>query len=178
VGALQGLEPERVVYAGSTSKTLAPALRIGWLVVPSRLLDAVVREKRLADLSTAHVEQHAFADFLSRGELDRHLRRMRTRYARRRDTLVATLADVLPEAKVEGIAAGLHAAVRLPDPDDEAAILAEAARRRIALATINDHRIGSAGPPTLLLGYAQAAEPTIRAGAIELANAIRATRRS
>ncbi|MGH3040261.1 MAG: PLP-dependent aminotransferase family protein, partial [Gaiellaceae bacterium] len=93
VGALQGLEPDRVVYGGSASKTLAPALRLGWLVVPGRLLDAVTWEKRLADLSTAHIEQHAFADFVTRGELDRHLRRMRIVYRRRRDALVAALAE-------------------------------------------------------------------------------------
>jgi GntR family transcriptional regulator / MocR family aminotransferase len=177
VGALQGLEPERIVYGGSASKTLAPALRIGWLVLPAKLLDPVSHEKRLADLSTAHIEQHAFADFLTRGELDRHLRRMRTRYRRRRDTLVATLADTLPETRVQGVAAGLHAAVRLPDTDDEQAILAEAERRRIALATMNDARMDSACPPTLLLGYAQAPEPTIRAGVTELAEVVRATRR-
>ena len=81
IGALQGLDPDRVVYAGSTSKTLAPALRIGWLVVPRSLLEAVVQQKVLADRGTARIEQHAFADFLTRGELDRHLRRMRARYA-------------------------------------------------------------------------------------------------
>jgi GntR family transcriptional regulator / MocR family aminotransferase len=103
---------------------------------------------------------------------------MRIRYRRRRDALVATLADTLPETRVQGVAAGLHAAVRLPDTDDERAILAEAERRRIMLATMNDNRMDSAGPPTLLLGYAQAPEPTIRAGVIELAQVVRATRRS
>jgi GntR family transcriptional regulator / MocR family aminotransferase len=176
VGALQGLEPERIVYAGSASKTLAPALRLGWLVVPSGLVDGVVREKRLADLSTAHIEQHAFAHFLASGELDRHLRRMRSRYRRRRDTLVASLAEVLPEARVQGIAAGLHAAVRLPETDDEEAILAEARRQRVTLATMASHRMRRAGPPTLLLGYAQAPEPTIRAGVREVAAIVRATR--
>jgi GntR family transcriptional regulator / MocR family aminotransferase len=176
VGAMQGLEPTRVVYAGSASKTLAPALRLGWLVVPHRLLDAVVAEKRLADLGTGRIEQHALANFLARGELDRHLRRMRVRYRRRRDTLVAALAEALPEAEVAGIAAGLHAAVRLPDDLDERAIVDEARDRDIALAAMSDYRIDTAGPPTLLLGYAQSPEPTIRAGVGELAKAIDATR--
>jgi GntR family transcriptional regulator / MocR family aminotransferase len=82
VGALQGRQPDRIVYAGSASKTLAPALRLGWLVVPSSLLDAVTDEKDLADCGTARIEQHAFANFLARGELDRHLRRMRAHYRR------------------------------------------------------------------------------------------------
>jgi GntR family transcriptional regulator/MocR family aminotransferase len=181
VGALQGLEPDRVVYAGTASKTLAPALRMGWMVVPAALMDAVRREKVLADRGTARIEQHAFADFLARGELDRHLRRMRTRYRGRRDALVEALAESLPEASVRGIAAGLHAIVELPDTDDEQAIRAEARRRRIYVETMSDFRIGpstspSTGPPTLMLGYAQTPEPTIRAGIRELAEAVRATR--
>ena len=88
VGALQGLEPDRVAYAGSASKTLAPALRLGWLVVPPRLLARIREEKLIADLGTARIEQQAFAHFLERGELDRHLRRMRGHYRARRDALV------------------------------------------------------------------------------------------
>ena len=83
VGALQGLEPDRIVYAGSASKTLAPALRLGWLVVPGHLGEAIRHEKYLADQGTSRIEQGAFADFLQRGELDRHLRRMRSRYRAR-----------------------------------------------------------------------------------------------
>jgi GntR family transcriptional regulator / MocR family aminotransferase len=176
VGALQGLEPEHVVYAGTVSKTLVPALRIGWVAVPSRLLDAVAEEKRLADRTTAHIDQHAFAHFLTGGELDRHLRRMRVRYRSRRDALVEALAEELPEAQVEGIAAGLHATVRLPEGDDELAIAAEAKRRRIAIEVMADYRSGTAGAPTLLLGYGQIAEPSIRPGVAALAEAIRATR--
>jgi GntR family transcriptional regulator / MocR family aminotransferase len=176
VGALQGLEPEHVVYAGSVSKTLVPALRLGWLAVPSRLIDAVVEEKRLADRITAQIDQRAFAEFLEGGEHDRHLRRMRTHYRTRRDLLVAALADELPEATVEGIAAGLHATVRLPDSDDEAAILAEARARRIALEAMGAYRGGADGPPTLLIGYGQIAEPSIRPGVRALAEAVRAAR--
>jgi GntR family transcriptional regulator/MocR family aminotransferase len=177
VGALQGLEPDRIVYAGSASKTLAPALRIGWLVVPHGLLRAVSHEKLLADQGTARIEQYALADFLARGELDRHLRRMRASYRRRRDALVAALADALPEATVRGIAAGLHATVLLPATDDEQAILEEARRRRVELATMSDQAMGaSAWPPALLLGYGQMPEPAIAAGVRELAAAVRAAR--
>jgi GntR family transcriptional regulator / MocR family aminotransferase len=176
VGALQGLEPERIVYGGSASKTLAPALRLGWLVVPARLLEAVTQEKRMADLSTAHIEQHAFADFLARGELDRHLRAMRMLYGKRRDALVKALSASLPEAVIEGIAAGLHAAVRLADEDDEHAILAEASRRRIALKIMSEHQKGTGRAATLLLGYSQSPEATIRRGVRELAAAIQTAR--
>ena len=163
------------MYAGSASKTLAPALRIGWLVVPPALLEAVSRQKLLADRGTGRIEQHALADFLARGELDRHLRRMRARYRGRRDALVEALAEALPEAVVRGIAAGLHAIVELPEAYDVRAIRDEARRRRIALETTLDFwPPDRAGRPTLMLGYAQTPEPTIRAGIRELAEAVRA----
>ena len=174
VGALQGLDPDHVVYAGSASKTLAPALRIGWLVVPPRLLEAVRYQKELADMGTARIEQLAFADFLRRGELDRHLRRMRIAYRRRRDALIEALAAELPEATVRGIAAGLHVTVELPDRYDERAIEEEAARRRIALSTMLDYDPSPSGPPTLMLGYGQIADAAISRGISELGAAVRA----
>ena len=177
VGALQGLDPDRVVYAGSASKTLAPALRIGWLVVPPALREAVVLEKELADRGTAGIEQHAFADFLTRGELDRHLRRMRARYRTRRDALIDALADTLPQATVSGVAAGLHVTVRLPDGDDEQAIREQALLRRIEIETMGEYRAHVAPrPPALLLGYAQMPEPAIRAGVRELSEVVRSAR--
>jgi GntR family transcriptional regulator / MocR family aminotransferase len=172
VGALQGLDPDRVVYAGSVSKTLAPALRLGWLVVPPALLEAVTEEKILADRGSPRIEQLALAHFLARGELDRHLRRMRTRYRARRETFVAALAAALPEAAVHGIDAGLHVALRLPRGSDLAAIQAEARRRRVEIETIAD--FGLSDPPLLLLGYAQTPEPAIAPGVRELAAAVRA----
>ena len=177
IGALQGLDPDRVIYAGSTSKTLAPALRLGWLVVPPSLLHAVSREKLLADRGTARIEQHAFAHFLTRGELDRHLRRMRARYRSRRDALVHALAEALPEATVHGVAAGLHVTVQLPTGVNEQAIRAEAHDRHVALETMGEYRPDTReGPPVLLLGYAQMPESAIRAGVHELARAVRAAR--
>jgi GntR family transcriptional regulator / MocR family aminotransferase len=177
VGALQGLDPDRVVYAGSASKTLAPALRIGWLVLPSSLVEPVREGKRLGDHQTDRVEQHAFADFLVRGELDRHLRRMRGSYRARRDALIAALAEELPETVVSGIAAGLHATVRLLDSDDEAAIVEEARRRRIEVGPMAENWQDPSGrSPTLLVGYGQIQEAAIRPAVRALAEAIRATR--
>jgi GntR family transcriptional regulator/MocR family aminotransferase len=177
VGALQALEPESVIYAGTASKTLAPALRLGWLVVPHRLLDAVHSEQRGADFGCPRIEQHTLARFIASGELDRHLRRMRGRYRARRDALVESLASEVPESEVRGIAAGLHATVRLPDGYDERAIRDEASRRGIAIDIMSQHRVSSLdGNPTLLLGYGRSSEPSIRAGIRELADAIRVTR--
>ena len=177
IGALQGLDPGRVIYAGSASKTLAPALRIGWLIVPPTLLDAITGQKLRADRGTARIEQHALADFLTRGALDRHLRRMRTRYRDRRDTLTEALNAALPEATIGGVAAGLHVTLQLPESDDEQTIRKHARHLDIELETMSDYRPGvHIRPPTLLLGYAQMSEPAIRAGIHELATAIRAAR--
>jgi len=174
VGALQGLDPDRVVYAGSASKTLAPALRLGWLVVPAALLAAVRHEKSLSDQTTARIEQHALADFLGRGELDRHLRRMRLAYRARRDATIEAVRGALPDARISGIAAGLHLTVTLAEPVDEAALRAECASRRVEISTLSDYRPGAfAETPTLLLGYAQIPEAAIAAGVAELAGAIR-----
>jgi GntR family transcriptional regulator/MocR family aminotransferase len=131
----------------------------------------------LVDFGVPRIEQHAFADFLKRGELDRHLRRMRGRYRARRDAVVEAIQEALPEARVCGIAAGLHAVILLPAGDDEAAIRDAALRRGIAVGAMADYGLtGKAGPPALLLGYARSSEPTIRAGVRELAAVIRAAR--
>ena len=133
--------------------------------------------KHLGDHQTDRIEQHAFADFLVRGELDRHLRRMRGSYRARRDALIEALADELPETAVSGIAAGLHATVRLPDSDDEAAIVEEARRRRIEVGPMAENWADPEGrPPALLVGYGQIQEAAIRPAVRALGEAIRATR--
>jgi GntR family transcriptional regulator/MocR family aminotransferase len=176
VGALQGLDPDHVVYAGTVSKVLAPALRLGWLVLPAALTDGVRQEKLLADQGTARIEQLAFARFLERGDLDRHLRRMRVRYRRRRDAMITALAAELPDATVRGIAAGLHVTVEFPAADDEAAIRRAALARGVAIATMGDYRSTVDGAPTLILGYAQMSEARIAGGIQELAKAVHETR--
>ena len=177
VGALQAMDPERIVYAGTTSKTLAPAMRLGWLVVPPRLLEEVQRQQRQVDYGVSRIEQHAFADFLTRGELDRHLRRMRVRYRARRDALVEALVEALPEVRVHGIRAGLHATVQLREGDRARAIRDEAARRGVALTPLSDYYgERTEDSPMLLLGYGRIPEALIRAGVRMLAGAVKAAR--
>jgi GntR family transcriptional regulator/MocR family aminotransferase len=138
----------------------------------------VIQQQRLADFGQPRIEQHAFALFLSRGELDRHLRRMRSRYRDRRDALVESLRRHVPEAAVCGIAAGLHAIVRLPEDDDEPAIQAEAKRRGVGVGKLGDYFLaGGRAAPTLVIAYARVGEATIEAGVKELAAAIRTVRR-
>jgi GntR family transcriptional regulator/MocR family aminotransferase len=162
-----------VVYAGSASKTLAPALRLGWLVLPAWLTDAVAEQKALDDLASPALEQLAFADLLAGGGVDRHLRRNRVRYRARRDALVAALAVHAPQVSIGGIAAGLHAVAELPPQAEEARVVAAARRRSVGVYPISDYRFGgSAAPPALVLGYGGLGEPAIRRGVHLLALAI------
>lgn len=154
VGALQGLAPEQVIYAGSASKSLAPGIRLGWLAVPTHLLDAVVEAKRRADRGTDVLAQLAFAELIDSGALDRHVRRMRRHYRQRRDALLATLARHAPAMPVHGVAAGLHAVVALPQPITEADVLAAAKERHIALTGLAPFwHSESPGAQGLVVGY-------------------------
>ena len=173
VGALQGMAPDRVVYAGSASKTLAPALRLGWLVVPTGLAAAVERLQARGGLGAALPDQLALARFMAGGELDRHLRRTRRRYRARRDALVAAVAAELPEWRMEGIAAGLQAVVRLPEGADEAAAVRAAAARGVGVEGLGRFRARPArGAPALVMGYANLPEPAIVRAVAELAGAV------
>jgi GntR family transcriptional regulator/MocR family aminotransferase len=172
VGALQGRAPEHVVYGGTASKTLAPALRLGWVAVPAELAYAVAVEKGFADGGSAILEQLVLADLIERGDLDRHLRRTRAAHRRRRDTLAEAVAEHLPEVRISGVAAGLHAMLALPDGADEAAICAAANARGVRVEGVGAHRFAP-GPPGLLLGYGALTEPAIRRGVAELAAAVR-----
>jgi GntR family transcriptional regulator/MocR family aminotransferase len=174
VGALQGLAPDRVAYVGSASKTLAPTLRLGWLVAPARLVEPLADQVLYTVIAPPRLQQLAFADFLARGELDRHLRRMRLRYRRRRDTLVRALASELPMVKIRGIAAGLHVLAVFPPGYDEQRILDEARKRRIGVYGLSEHRVAAGGDAALLLGYAVLSEAAIRAAVHELAAAVAA----
>jgi GntR family transcriptional regulator/MocR family aminotransferase len=172
VGSLQGLAPDCVAYVGSTSKTLAPTLRLGWLLASARLVRPLADEVLFSVIAPPRLQQLAFADFLLRGELDRHLRRMRLRYRRRRDLLVRSLARELPMAEVGGIAAGLHVVASFPRSYSERRIVAEARKRHIGLYGLGEHRIRARRRPALLLGYAVAGEATIPAAIRELAAAV------
>jgi GntR family transcriptional regulator/MocR family aminotransferase len=124
VGAVQGLDAERVVHIGSVSKSLSPALRLGWMVLPERYVDGVLAAKGDREGWASVLDQLSLADFLSSGAYDRHVRRMRQRYRSRRDRLVAALAEHAPHIAVTGVAAGLHAVLRLPPGTERSAVKA------------------------------------------------------
>jgi GntR family transcriptional regulator/MocR family aminotransferase len=172
IGAMQGLDPEQVVYAGSASKTLAPGLRIGWFLLPARLAGAMAQAKIVADRGSPALEQLALADFLTRGEFDRHLRRMRPIYRRRRDALLAALADRLPQLRPVGISAGLHLVTWLPPGWDEAAIVAAAYQAGVGVDGVGGYRIATTEPGGLIFGFATASERAIAEGVAILAEVI------
>ncbi|MFB9331476.1 MocR-like pyridoxine biosynthesis transcription factor PdxR, partial [Actinoplanes octamycinicus] len=123
VGSLQGLAPDHVVSLGTVSKSLAPALRLGWIIAPPRLRPALAEAKWLADRGSPAIDQLALALLIESGRYDRHLRRVRAEYAARRETLVAALARHAPQLPVTGLAAGFHAILHLPPGADETAVV-------------------------------------------------------
>jgi GntR family transcriptional regulator/MocR family aminotransferase len=173
VGAMQGLAPERVIYTGSLSKILAPALRIGWMAVPAEIYAAVEDCKRYADLGSPILEQLTFAEFLLEGELDRHLRRMRSIYRLRRDALIAALARHLPEWRPTGAAAGLHFVAELPASLDEQEVVRLLATRSIRVYPMRDYCFKASPRPALVFGYGSLTEGQIGRGISQLAAALR-----
>jgi len=168
IGSIQGLAPQHVVYGGSASKSLAPGVRLAWLVVAAQLVEPMAALQRRRGGMPAALDQLALADLIERGELDRHLRRQRRRYRRQRDALLGALAARLPEVAVSGAAAGLFVVLRLPAGVSEGAVLRHARTRGLALE-------GAGGvPPSVVVGYANLAEAAIGPAVEALAASVRA----
>ncbi|MEU5790014.1 PLP-dependent aminotransferase family protein [Micromonospora purpureochromogenes] len=153
VPALRGALPERVCYTGSVSKLLAPALRVGWVLVPPRHLDALVAAKRMADLGNAVLPQLVLAELMTSGDLDRHLRLLRRRHVRRRDAMIRAIGAYLPGATVHGAAAGLHLTVTFAGDVPDADLAAATLRRGVKTQPLSWHA-QRPYPPGLVLGYA------------------------
>jgi GntR family transcriptional regulator / MocR family aminotransferase len=165
VGALQGLAPEHVAYIGSASKRLAPGMRLGWLLMPSWLTWELTAAKMVEDGGSEVIGQLALRDFIIRGELDRHVRRMRLRYQSRRQALLEALTRWVPQSRVSSPgAAGLFELVSLPAGVDEHALVRAAAARGVGVDGLALHRYLPEGEPGLLLGHANLSEPAIEQG--------------
>jgi GntR family transcriptional regulator / MocR family aminotransferase len=179
LAALQGIDTtDRVLYLGTFSKSLFPALRLGYLVVPPDLVDHFVAARLCSDTHSAALEQAVLADFISEGHFSRHLRRMRTLYAERQTILLEAaqqeeLAEVLEIIPDE---TGMHVVGWLPPGADDAEIARQAAIRYglhcSPLSLFSLEPLPRAG---LVLGYAAAGEPEIRTGVRQLASVIRST---
>lgn len=168
IGSVQGLAPQHVAYGGSASKSLAPGVRLAWLVVPAQLVEPMAALQARRGGMPPALDQLALADFIERGELDRHLRRQRRAYRRRRDALLEAVTARLPEVEVQGAAAGLFVVLRLPPQIREAAVLRHARARGVALEG------GGGSQPSVVVGYANLAEAAIAPAVDALAASVRA----
>jgi GntR family transcriptional regulator / MocR family aminotransferase len=160
---LQGLAPDRVFLVGTASKALAPAVRLGWVLAPAGLADAVAAEKRMSDRGSSTLDQVALATLLTSGRYDRHLRRMRAVYAARRTALIDAIARHAPDVRLTGLAAGFHAVAHLPAQPGEAAVTAAAHERGVGLYGIADYRgvPDAAAAPALVMGFGNTGERAI-----------------
>ncbi|GIL31487.1 MocR-like pyridoxine biosynthesis transcription factor PdxR [Actinocatenispora comari] len=171
--ALHAMAPDRVIYLGSGSKTLAPALRIGWILVPPAYRSAVIEAKRYADLGNATLPQLVLARLMADGGLERQLRTLRARHRRRRDAMIAVIAARLPAATVGGAAAGLHLTVTLPLDRPDTEVAAAALDAGVKVHPLSWHR-QTPGEPGFVLGYAARTAGEIDAGVALLAAALAA----
>lgn len=175
VGALQGLDPNRVSYLGSTSKSLSPVLRLGWMVLPDDLMDDVIAAAGGHQFYVNAIDQLTMADFITRRQYDRHIRRMRARYRRRRDALVAALAGF--DVGVSGLPAGLHLLLTLPD-GAEHVVLRRAGEADVALAGLSRlrHPLAAADTPHrdgIVVNFGAPAEHSFAAAVDALCGALR-----
>jgi GntR family transcriptional regulator/MocR family aminotransferase len=169
VGTLQGLTPDCVVSMGTMSKTLAPALRIGWIVAPEHIIARVAAAKDLADRGSSGIDQRALALLMESGRYDRHLRRMRAEYSARRRTLLDALATHAPTLEVTGLAAGFHAVLNLPAGADEQRIVGQARQRGVGVYGLGRMR-RAPGPPALVLGFGDTPRHRIEPGIAAVAD--------
>jgi GntR family transcriptional regulator/MocR family aminotransferase len=159
VGAMQALAPGQVIYAGTASKSLAPGLRLGWLVVPDSMIDEVIAAKEHSGGTNGTLEQLTLATFIESGGYDRQIRQARLAYRRRRDRLITALRRSAPAVRLTGIAAGLHAVAELPDAEDEAEVVARAAAHGVAVDGLRVYTApGHEREPALVVGYGRPAE--------------------
>jgi GntR family transcriptional regulator / MocR family aminotransferase len=174
IGVLQGLAPDRVFTIGTASKALVPGVRLGWVLAPQSLAGSVAAEKLISDRGSSTLDQLALAALIRSGRYDRHLRRMRATYARRRGQLVTALARYAPAVRLTGLAAGFHAVAHLPPSSDEQAVVAAARERLVGLYGMGPYRAArSAMPPQLVLGFGNVSERAIEPAISTVADLLR-----
>jgi GntR family transcriptional regulator / MocR family aminotransferase len=171
-GSLQGLAPDVVVLAGTVSKTLAPALRLGWLLLPVKLVGDAVTLRVAADGGGSRIEERALAELIASGSFDRHLRAARKRYRAKRELLVEAVAAVAPGVRMRGIAAGLHAVLELPAGIEEQPVVESAATAGVTVQGLGAFSRLHRPPPGLVVGYGIPSEHQLREAVAVLGAAI------
>ncbi len=171
-GTLQGLAPDVVVLAGTVSKTLAPALRLGWLLPPAELVPTAVTARTMADGGGPRIDEWALAELIAGGAFDRHVRGARQRYREKRATLLDALATALPDSRPRGIAAGLHAVLELPGGVAESDVIAGAKRAGVIVHGLTGFTRAHPHPPSLVLGYGLPSERELRQAVAAIAQAV------
>ena len=171
LAALQGVDTDgRVVYLGTFSKVLFPALRLGYLVLPPPLVTPFVRAKDLVDRGAPTLTQAAVADFIAEGHFERHLRHLRRLYGERRAALAGALAHNLGDrVRVSPLAAGLHVMLYAEGEVDEAQLVREAAAHGVRVHPGAPYHLERPAPPSLLLGFSGLGEAEIVEGVRRLA---------
>ncbi|HWC66341.1 MAG TPA: PLP-dependent aminotransferase family protein, partial [Thermoanaerobaculia bacterium] len=166
IASLQGLDRDaRVVYVGTFSKVLFPALRVGYLVVPEHLVPRFAAVRAATDDFPPPFLQLVLADFLTEGHFARHVRRMRGLYRERREALVDAIAKELGGLlTVRGGEAGMHLVATLPDGWDDRAASARAAREGLWIMPLSSCQSGKTTLPGFVLGFAGTDVPEIRQG--------------
>ena len=176
VGALQALAPEHVVYAGTASKSLAPGLRLGWLVAPGSIAGDLAQAQELAGSAPGVLEQLTLARLLETGGYDRQIRQSRLAYRRRRDRLITALRRQAPQVRLTGIAAGLHAVAELPAGQTEAEVVARARRHGVAVQGLTSYTVpGYEHGPALVIGFGNPAEHAFTTAVARLCAALSET---
>jgi GntR family transcriptional regulator / MocR family aminotransferase len=172
VPAMAAAAPGHVAYAGTTSKTLAPGMRLGWLIPPARMHADLVTAKHAADLGSPALPQLVLARLIATGELERHIRGVRKRQRTRRDALLGALRAELPQARVQGVPAGLHLLITFPELTMDDTELAERIRRTgVLVHPLSWHR-QRPGVPGLVLGYAAHTPDQLREAARRISRAV------
>jgi GntR family transcriptional regulator/MocR family aminotransferase len=174
IGSLQGLSTDHVISISTVSKSLAPALRIGWMLCPPHLVESIAAHKHLSDRGTPTLDQLALARLIESGRFDRHLRRVRTTYAQRRTALVTALGTHAPQVTLTGLAAGFHAVALLPDGVDEQHLLTAARERAVGLYGISACQTSPRTTPAqLILGFGNVSTQAINSGITAIADLLR-----
>jgi GntR family transcriptional regulator/MocR family aminotransferase len=176
--ALQSLDRHgRVIYVGTFSKTLFPALRLAYVVLPPSLVEPFVAAKWAADRFSATLAQEALTDFITTGQFERYLRRAGNRNAARRRTLIGALRQHFGErVEIAGENTGVHLVVWLNDvkPREVEAVIARARQAGVGLYSVAPFHVSPPARAGLLFGYASLSEADIRAGIRRMADAVAA----